>query len=119
MNKRIADERLANSRLVSMAAISWATVSSRSSAICRKLCQNSSSRLMLVLWPATQIERFLMTVVSMFRPPHDGDHVRPFCRRNCDRASGTFVPSVAEHRLGAVVNCYAYFALAVKCRRKG
>jgi len=45
-------------------------VSSRPSAISRKLFQNASSRLTLVLWPAIVTERLLMTEdVIIASPP--------------------------------------------------
>jgi hypothetical protein len=52
----MADDKLAYFRSASILAISWDKVSSRRAAICRKLFQNASSRLTLVLRPAMTIE---------------------------------------------------------------
>src|SRR5436190_21963421 len=54
----MADDRLACLRPPSIAPTNAVTVTPRSSAISLKLFQNSSSRLILVLWPAMMIERF-------------------------------------------------------------
>jgi hypothetical protein len=52
-----------------MAPTSFDTHSPRSSAISRKQFQNSSSRLILVLWPHTTIERFSIVVDLMALHP--------------------------------------------------
>src|SRR5689334_8713598 len=54
----MADDRLTCLRSPSIAPTNAATVTPRSLAISLKLFQNSSSRLILVLWPAMTIERF-------------------------------------------------------------
>src|SRR5262249_8263201 len=54
----MADDRLACLRPPSIAPTNAVTVTPRSSAISLKLFQNSSSRLILVLWPSMLIERF-------------------------------------------------------------
>src|SRR5512133_2364105 len=54
----MADDRLTCLRPPSIAPTNAATVTPRSLAISLKLFQNSSSRLILVLWPAMTIERF-------------------------------------------------------------
>jgi hypothetical protein len=54
----MADDRLTCLRSPSIAPTNAATVMPRSLAISLKLFQNSSSRLILVLWPAMTIERF-------------------------------------------------------------
>jgi hypothetical protein len=56
-NTRSADDRLPSTRLLAMEVRRADVVISRSAAISRSACQNGSSRLMLVLCPATFTER--------------------------------------------------------------
>src|SRR5262245_31850068 len=84
----MADDRLLCCRPASMVATRFDKVVSRPSATSRKPFQNSSSRLTLVLWPATTTER-LTTEDFMADPLHTATqqtHVNILgsWRPNCD-----------------------------------
>src|SRR5579862_5377720 len=75
-NSRIAEERLPCWRLLSISPTSSESVMLRSPEISFMPFQNASSRLTLVLWPATTIDRF--TTGDFMRPPRrrsDADRV--------------------------------------------
>src|SRR5262249_54060794 len=87
---RMADDRLP-SRPASIAPVRSDSVMRRCSAISRKLVQNASSRLTLVLWPATTSERLtirdLMTcgLIACLRFRRGGEYRR---RRQADTWAG-------------------------------
>src|SRR5882757_4402186 len=72
----MAEERLPCWRLVSISPTSSDSVMSRSTEISFIPFQNASSRLTLVLWPATTIDRFTTGDFMM----------HPRCRYDADRA---------------------------------